>query len=99
SVRQHAYCVRAWTHRPARDGARIVPATIRSGHEATAHRTLRDPMSREKHMKAFNSLIRPLVAVTALSLAALVAGCPNGDGNNAVQPNAAGAGTGVGGLG
>jgi len=50
-------------------------------------------------MKAFNSLIRPLVAVTALSLAALVAGCPNGDGNNAVQPNAAGAGTGVGGLG
>lgn len=52
-------------------------------------------------MNGFKTLVRQLLSVTALPLAALLAGCSDGNGLPAfdAKPNAAGAGTGVDGLG
>jgi hypothetical protein len=52
-------------------------------------------------MNHFKNAVRPLIVVLALPLAALVAGCGNGDGlpEFDVTPNDFGAGTGAGGLG
>src|SRR5689334_1618868 len=62
----------------------------------------RDSMLQEKNMNRLTTCFRPLVWSTVLPLAALVAGCSHDGGGLDfldTPPNAAGAGTGVAGLG
>lgn len=56
-------------------------------------------MIKEERMKRFASLVRPPMRLTALLLAAVVGGCGSAGGDDPSQFTAAGAGTGVRGLG